>query len=395
MEAVLQEELEKDYGSYCRWWDWFRRLMRPVFWLAIGYRGEKIPYIEGPVLILHNHTTDIDFALLAASSYSRGYFVASSTVERNGRIGKWACDKYHIIRHDKGGSGIETTRAILERIKWGYGIVLAPEGNRSFNGETCPIPASTGKLARISGATLITYRFSGGYLTSPRWGKGFRRGRIRGQLMGIYTPEQLQSMNAREIQAQIEKDLGTEALDEQKKPPVRYRSRKRAEYLETLIYLCPGCKKLGTLHSKGDRISCGCGYSFRFSEYGYLTDDRGRKCSIPVLDRNQKRVFREILAGQDSGQMLFSDRLTEQTIDFEGKITGERQVTVAAYKDHLDIDDWQFDWGSVQDVSIVQRNELILHIRGMSDHYEYKGSPVFNAVKYKDLFEKLRSYKEK
>ena len=386
MEKVSREELERDQEEYCRLWDRFGKLMRPVLRLVFRYKGEMIPELEGPVLLLYNHTTDIDFAFLAASSGTKGYFVITSTVERKGRIGKWASKKFHFILHDKGGPGIATARTMLERMKWGYGIVLAPEGNRTFSGETCPIPLSTGRLARISGATLVTYRISGGYLSTPRWGRGIRRGRMQGRVMGIYSPETLKAMSAGEIWSQIEKDLKADAFEEQKAAPLRFRKRNRAEYLETLIYLCPHCRSFDTMLSKGDTLSCGCGYFMRYSEYGYLKDRSGRKCTVSVLDKGQKKMLKVISDRADSSSVLFSDRLIQQTIDDSGQLTEERKVTMSAYKDMLKINDSMMPWEEIQAVSIVQRNMLILHIKGQKEHFEYKGSPRFNAVKYMDLF---------
>ncbi len=390
MEEVLQEELEKDHEGYCRFWDIFGRVMRPALRLVFGYRGEMIPKLEGPALILYNHTTDLDFAFVSASSKTKGYFVITSTVERKGRIGKWAAKRFHLILHDKGGSGIDTARTMLERLKWGYGIVLAPEGNRSFNGETCPIPASTGKLARISGATLVTYRISGGYLTTPRWGRGIRRGRMQGRVMGIYSPETLKAMSAREVSSQVEKDLAIDAFDEQKAAPVRFRNRNRAEYLETLIYLCPHCRSFDTMLSKGDGIRCSCGYSMKYTGYGYLEDPSGRKCTVAVLDKGQKRVLKDIVSRNDGRYALFSDRLVQKTVEKDGRLTERREVTLTAYKDHIKIDDLEIPWEKLQAVTIVQRNMLILHIKGHEEHFEYTGSPRFNAVKYMDLFSAVK-----
>ena len=85
-------------------------------------------------------------------------------------------------------------------------------------------------------------------------------------------------------------------------------------------------------------------------------------------------------------EVLFSDRLVQQTIDDNGQLTEEKEVTLSAYKKMIKIDETGISREGVQAVSIVQKNTLILHIKGQKEHFEYKGSKRFNAVKYMDLF---------
>ena len=374
--------------EYARKWRFYDGKFRFLLRFILGYRYEKVPKQEGPVFYLYNHTTDIDFTMLVAAAENPAYFVVTDSFVRGGRLAKRLSERYSFILHDKGGSGIATAREILELTRDGYGVAMAPEGNRSFDGVTCPIPDSVAKLVRKSGATLVTFRITGGYLSSPRWGRGFRRGRVMGKAMGIYTPEQLKEMKPKELAERIREDLRVDAMMEEKKRPIPYRSRHRAEYLESLLYLCPKCRTFDSLYSGGSRIRCECGYSMEYSEYGYLTDESGRKCSIASLAAGQKRELTRILrAGKKGSDMaLFLNKLTEHTVDTEGKIVGRREVILSASADGLMAGDRTYRWDEISDVSIVRKNLLILHIRDQKEHFEYRGSKRFNALKYRDSF---------
>ena len=180
----------------------FSVLLRPAMRILLRFRGETIPDPGGPVFVLCNHNTDLDCILLGLSARRQIYFVATETVARMGMLG-WLVRRYFDpILHRKGVQGAATVRAILSRIRDGSSVALFPEGNRSFNGLTCPIPPATGKLTRICGATLITYRLTGGYFTSPRWGRGLRRGRLTGKVEGVYSPDDLKSMSAADLGGQ-------------------------------------------------------------------------------------------------------------------------------------------------------------------------------------------------
>ena len=221
----------------------------PVFLQLPGRTVQKVPKQDGPVFYLYNHTTDLDFLMLVAAAEDPAYFVVTDSFVRGGKLAERLSERYSFILHDKGGSGITTAREILERIRDGYSVAMAPEGNRSFDGVTCPIPDSVAKLVRKSGATLVTFRFTGGYFTSPRWSRGFRRGRIMGKPMGIYTPEGLKEMKPKELADRIREDLWVDAMTDEKKRPIPYQSRHRAEYLESLLYLCPKCRTFDSLYA--------------------------------------------------------------------------------------------------------------------------------------------------
>jgi hypothetical protein len=93
----------------------------------------------------------------------------------------------------KGGTDPRPLRDILDRLRNGKNVCLFAEGNRSFSGRTNRIAESTGKLARFSGAALITYRLRGGYFVASRWGRKMRKGPIWGESVGYYSPQELKS----------------------------------------------------------------------------------------------------------------------------------------------------------------------------------------------------------
>lgn len=362
-------------------------LMKPMMRLLLRYRGEAIPDAEGPLFLLCNHNTDFDCILLGMAAPKLTYFVATESVTRMGLLSKIVMGGFDPILHYKGLQGANTTREILGRIKAGYSVALFPEGNRSFDGLTCPIPPATGKLARISGATLVTYRLTGGYLTTPRWGRGVRKGRMEGRVVGVYLPETLKAMSAAEVQAAIERDLYTDAYAEQAENPARFRSRHRAEYLESLLFCCPDCGAFGALRSRGSEIRCeACGKSMEYTEYGFLRVPGGAEGTLTQLDRLQRERLREltVAAGEDC---LFSDEVTLRQIDGAHNVATETEVTLRAYRGRLTAGELTLPFDALEGVSIVQRNLLILHAAGGQGHYECTGAETFNALKYLYLFQ--------
>ena len=349
--------------------------------LLFHYHGQRLPKLDGPVFMVSNHNTDIDCVFLGMAAHGLIYFVATETLARMGFAGRFLMYWFDPILHAKGSVGTATSRAILTRLREGHSVGLFPEGNRSFNGRTCPIPPATGKLAKLAGATLVTYRFIGGYFTTPRWGRGIRKGRMDGRVMGIYSPETLKAMSAQEVQAAIERDLYTDAYAEQAERPTRFRGRAPAEHLESMLFLCPSCGKIGTLRSEKDSLSCACGYTMRFTPYGYLEDESGTQHTITALDDAQREHLARL--AQDAGEEpLFSDSVRMRRVEADHSVTKEQDILLSACADRLILGGETLPMADIESMSIVQRNQLLIQRAQDRGHYEFTGAPGFSALKY-------------
>lgn len=150
-----------------------------------------------------------------------------------------------------------------------------PEGNRTWDGVTAEFLPSIGKLARSSGASLVTYKLTGGYFASPRWAgqlhsprEDARRGRAR------ILPRGAARDDPQEINERIVSDLHEDAYERQRKNPVRFEGKALAEHLERLLFLCPKCGRMHTLQSRDDTVRCWkCGFSFRYLPTGFLVGE--------------------------------------------------------------------------------------------------------------------------
>lgn len=235
-----------------------------------GFHPEKANLGKGPFLITANHNGELDPALLALSFSEHMYFVSSEHVFRKGFLSKILVYFFAPIARVKGMTDATAALNVIRAIKRNTNVCVFAEGNRSYNGVTGPIFPATGKLAKATGASLVTYRFEGGYLTTPRWSKTTRKGFMRGYVVNVYTPEQLKRMTPEEVNDRIREDIMEDAFDRQLTRPYRYKGKDLAKGLENAIYFCPKCGRPGTLHSEKDVFSCECGLRVRFTETGFF-----------------------------------------------------------------------------------------------------------------------------
>ncbi len=378
----MEKEFYRKYDTAFRI---VNRLISPVVAGRADFAGEKLPDIEGPKFILCNHNTDFDFLLLLSVSREPLDFVATETMLRMSGISKFAANYFKPILHDKGSKGTGTIKQIVTRIKEGRNVVLFPEGNRSFDGRTGNVSDAIGKIAKMTAATLVVYRLTGGYLTTPRWGKGLRKGRMGGKVIKVISPDKLKEMSPEEIRKEIAEGLYTDAYKEQEERPIRFKCKAPAEYLETLLFICPSCKKIGTLSSKKNLLSCSCGYHLTMDEYGYLSEKDKEKLTITRAFDEQKKLLEE-RACVSKEELLWKDDVHLLKMSVSHNILEEKDISLLAYADKLQVGESSFPREDISSVDIVQRNRLMIHRKGESGHLELLGDETFNAVKYQLLF---------
>ncbi len=249
-----------------RLWRFLARIISPVLKHRLGLEVEMLPETR-PVMLVCNHVTNLDPLLVAmASPNHKLTFVASEHILREKPfLRKWFFRLFSPILRRKATSAVDTCRKTVRAIRDGKTVCLFAEGETTWNGATGVIQPGTAVLVKTAGAPLVTYRFHGGYFAAPRWGRGLRRGKITGQVTGFWPAETLKSMTAEEINALMEEGIREDAFEAQKRERVPYHIRKKRmlAQIDSLLFLCPKCRGIGTLHGFEDLLTCGCGLKVR------------------------------------------------------------------------------------------------------------------------------------
>jgi 1-acyl-sn-glycerol-3-phosphate acyltransferase len=280
----------------------------------------------------------------------------------------------------------------MKRMKKGESIFLAVEGEQTWNGRPMPVMPYTGKLVKGSGATLVNYLLEGAYLSAPRWALSTRRGKVYGRPAGVYGPEVLKDMSDEEVEKLIAKDLGFDTWEWQKtrpEGPLGYKCGKggNAEGLERSVFTCPACGAFGTLTSRGDSISCSCGFKMRMSDTGFFDPPEPFETIVDWedFDRTSLRDKETVLLSHEDD--LFSDedvslfRIEDSHNDTEA---AHGQLTLSCRDGSfiLNIGDYSFDLKEISNMTMVLANRIVFS--DASGYYELlakKGSRT-NLRKY-------------
>lgn len=353
------------------------------------YTYDSLRNVEGPYLLLPNHNLELDPIIVGVAAKKHLYFVASEHLSRKGFVTKVLNYFLKPIYHQKGRAGAHTVKEILKTLRSGTSVCLFPEGNRSFNGQSLTIPAATGKMAKRSGAKLVTYRFEGHYLTQPRWATTLRRGKLRGRLIHVYTPEELTAMTDQEVNDAIVRDLWEDAYETQAKEMVPFKGKHLALGMESTVFACPYCKQIGTLKTNDTSLTCSCGFSADYDVYGYLTDKDGQKYTVTQLDMQQRALLAE-LSAKETDESFFSDQILLQEIGDDHVLVNETNGALIACRDKLIVCGKELAFDDILGMSIYSRNVLVVHTISDAKHYEIRGNLSFSALKYLYLYEIIK-----
>lgn len=352
-----------------------------------GYKTNIAPHMNEPFIVMSNHLSMLDVQLVAQAFPQHTYFVCGEHILR-GKNGKAIHFLHDPITTYMGGSKLGAVAEMLRRIKSGNNILLFPEGARTYNGITKPITTSTAKLVKKAKCALITYRMRGGYFADPRWAHHRRVGHMEGEIVGIYSSQQLAGMSLQEITDCINADIYENAYDTQERNPLPYRGEGLAEGLENYLILCPKCGTYDPFQTKGDRFTCKCcGLTGIYDEYGFLQGEEVPFRRIDEWDNWLVPQFDSDMSKRSNDELLF----TETNIHLDEVLPGYKTIdhgteTVKVYKDRMIFGSKEFLYSDISVMSLLFIGKTLLFTH--KGTYYSMGGDEFYARKI-DLLYKL------
>ena len=372
-------------------------LRYPVHLLCIVKYGIKITKYRDdkgkrPYLILYNHQTAFDQFFVGLAFKQPIYYLATEDIFSNGWVSSLIKYLVEPIPIKKQTTDIKAILNCMRVGKEGGSIAIAPEGNRTYSGETVYMSPAIASLARKLNMPVMLYRIEGGYGVQPRWSDGTRRGKMRSYVSRVIEPEEYKEMTDAELFEAIKAELYVNEA----KVDGEYRSKHLAEYLERTIYYCPDCG-LSEFESEGDLIKCKkCGKTIRYLPTKEL---QGVNCKFPyrfVLDwyNAQSDFMNSLDLSPYYEKPLYRDRAVEvkEVIPSEKKIPyGCADVTLYGNRVELKINDdtisCHFDDCST--ITVLGRNKLNIYHGGKI--YQLKGGKRFCALKYVHIYNRYKN----
>ena len=343
-------------------------------------------------LILMNHQTPFDQFFVSATFKAPIYFVGTEDIFSLGFLSsalKWLVAPIPIKKQT---ADMAAVMNCLRVARDGGTIAMAPEGNRTYTGRTEYMNPAVAPLARKLGLPIALYRIEGGYGIQPRWADTRRRGKMRAYVSEVIEPEEIKDLTDDELVERIRQGL---YVDDALETGV-YRHKRKAEYLERAIYVCPYCG-LSHFKSHGDVCCCEkCGREVRYTERMTL---EGVGFDFPFArvsewyDYQSKFISdMEELPAQDAPIYTDEVRLSE-VIVYERKELISKTAEASLYADRIEVkygdECLSLPFSDVIGVSALGRKKINVYIG--KQVYQLAGDERFCGLKYVNFYYKHKN----
>ena len=364
-----------------------RFAMAPFLWLRYHYRAEKAPIRKGPCIVLSNHQATMDPFFISKAFPFQLYFYASDDLF-NLKVSPLIRYLAAPIPKSKSVADLKAVMISLRVLREGGAIGITPEGNRTLSGRQWEMGDSVAKLVKTAKVPLVLFNLCGGYGTDPRWGVKIRRGtKFVGRVRRILTPEEYAGMSDEELFGVIKNELDVDDTLSGE----RYKSRRRAEYIERALYMCPVCGSIGTIHSHGTGFCCtSCKTEAEYTEDLKISPPVGGYSRIyEWYEWERQEIVRRILGGEkiSDGDILFRESVKLQK---KIKLPGN---TVTLDKDSLMISgggaETRYPLAEIDAITAVGKKKFNFYYKGKI--LQVKGGKRFCAIKYVHAFDGIRA----
>lgn len=372
-------------------------LIAPYTRIKYGVKIDRFRKQDGrQYLIIMNHQTAFDQFFVGIAFSGPVYYLATEDLFSNGWVSKVIEYLVAPIPIKKQTTDLQAVATCSRVAREGGTIALAPEGNRTYSGQTGYIKPSIAKLVRVLKLPVAVFKIEGGYGVQPRWSDVVRRGRMHAYVSKVIEPEEIKKLTDDELYDLIQEEL---YVDEACVDGFFYH-KKNAEYLERAMYVCPYCG-LSEFESHNDRISCkkcnreikylptkeleGVGFDFL---YRFVSEWYTYQCDfMNKLDYTQY-----------VNEPMYVDTVClSEVILYKNKKLLQKETRMCLYGDRIVIGNEEepllyMDFDKVEVVTVLGRNKLNVYFEGTV--YQMKGNKHFNALKYVNMFYRYKNVKE-
>lgn len=229
--------------------------------------------IKPPYIVVANHASFVDVCGLIMETYPNcASFVISVT-----QLVQWpsAIKRMGVLPKKQFTVDTSLIRDIKYVLSQNRPVVIYPEAKLSVVGTPNIIKPAIAKLVKLLKVPLVTVRFDGTYLHKPRWTKTKRSVPVRMDVKLAVTPDEVNTITAREIHKRIVENLNYDDYAYQLENNIEIDTPDLVEGLENILYKCPNCGEEFGITARGNTLTCSnCGASVSQNKLGQLVGGR-------------------------------------------------------------------------------------------------------------------------
>jgi 1-acyl-sn-glycerol-3-phosphate acyltransferase len=193
-----------------RWlWYWFCQQIS-IMTLGVFFQfrvfGQRNVPRRGGVLFVSNHQSYLDPVLCMVGLLRQGTFVARRSLFRHRAFG-WLIRSLNALPINEKGLDTAALRQAVRRLQEGWGLVIYPEGARTYDGRIGKLRGGMYTLCRRSGAPVTPMALDGAFEALPRTGRRLRFVRIQVAYGRTISPEEVAAMSREAFERRVHREL--------------------------------------------------------------------------------------------------------------------------------------------------------------------------------------------
>jgi 1-acyl-sn-glycerol-3-phosphate acyltransferase len=246
----------------------FCRLLQLRYRIGLDPRSDPEP--DPPYIAVSNHGNFFDPWIVGRFQRHATRIMMNDDGFRTNGPTRWYLRNIGAFPKKKGASDLGAMKKTLGYLKRGDPVLIFPEGQATWDGETQPIYGGIERMIKRSRCPLVILRVRGNFLTHPWWAESGRRGRIQVSRTAVPT-EKLAGMKSDEILKLVLAGIHHNDIADERNAEVPFRGKRLAEGVQRLLWRCMSCGRSDSLTAIGDRITCNqCQASWRLDAHARL-----------------------------------------------------------------------------------------------------------------------------
>lgn len=337
--TVIQKKLTY-FSRYAYWLlskSFIHLYIRPKFNIVKEKGSDPIP--KPPFIMISNHGTFFDPWIVGQYCHYPMSIMMNEDGFKTGAITRWYLSKVGTFPKKKGASDYRAMKTILKTLSDGYSVMIFPEGQTTWDGETQPIFPGVEKIIKRAKVSLVMMRVKGDFLSKPWWADTYRKGKVR-ILQKALNPDKINLLSEHELLIKMKDHIYNNDIKDKENSQTEFTGKDLAGGLERFVWICKNCKKEDMLVTKGNHIicsACNCSWSmdthFRFKP---LQADTAAIGDLHDWAKwHKEMVMDKIKSGGLHDTLTESNDVRLCTISDDGKTTNLATGTLSLTKEFL------------------------------------------------------------
>jgi hypothetical protein len=166
---------------------------------------------------------------------------------------KWYLKNIGEKKKKKGLSDVSATKKSISEIKTGYPLMVFPEGQTSWDGQTQPIYPGIEKMAQKLNVPIVMCRIEGNFIAHPWWADFDRKGLISIHKEVIST-KILKTESLDNIRDKIISYIKNNDIEKSKDS--KFSGKNLVSGMKNLLWICPTCGEKEKLIFENNSVIC-------------------------------------------------------------------------------------------------------------------------------------------